>query len=76
MMLFSRAFTNLKSGCCIRYKNWPEDYYIYKNEENIIDSMGNCFAQDMHEFYNNNSHIFDNAGPKWEIYDEVRDINL
>lgn len=75
-MLFSRAFANLKSGCCIRNKNWPEDYYIYKKEEKIMDSMGNIFAQDENEFYNINSHVYDNAGPKWEIYDEVRDINL
>ena len=41
-----------------------------------MDSMGNIFAQDENEFYNNNSHVYDNAGPKWEIFDEVSDINL
>lgn len=76
MMLFSRAFKNLKSGCCIRNKQWPEDYYIYKEEKIIKDSMGNVYAEDMHEFFDQNNHIFDNAGPKWEIYDEVKDINL
>ena len=76
MMLFSRAYKNLKHGFRIRNKQWPEDYYIYKQEETIMDSMGNIFAQDENEFYNNNSHVYDNAGPKLEIFDEVSDINL
>jgi hypothetical protein len=76
MLLFSRAYKNLIKGCSIRNKNWPEDYFIYKKESSIKDSMGNTFAEDVDEFFECNSIVFDNAGAKWEIYDEVKDINL
>ena len=76
MLLFSRAYKNLIKGCSIRNKNWPEDYFIYRKETTIQDSMGNIFAEDIDEFFERNSEVFDNAGPKWEIYDEVQDNNL
>jgi len=63
-------------GLKIRYKRWPEAYYIYRDEEKLIDSMGNLFYHSWEDFINLNAHILDNAGPVWEIYEEVEYDNL
>ena len=60
----------------VRSRNWPEDYYIYRNEEKLMDSMGNEFYHSWEEFIRLQQHIINNAGPVWEIYEEVDYINL
>ena len=60
----------------VRSKNWPEDYYIYRNEEKLMDSMGNEFYHSWEEFIRLHQHIINNAGPVWEIYEEVDYTNL
>jgi hypothetical protein len=60
----------------IRFRNWPEDYYIYRNEEKLMDSMGNEFYHSWEEFIRLHQHILNNSGPLWEIYEEVEFSNL
>ena len=60
----------------VRSKNWPEDYYIYRNDNSLMDSMGNEFYHSWEEFIRLNQHILNNAGPVWEIYEEVGFNNL
>ena len=60
----------------VRSRNWPEDYYIYRDEEKIIDSMGNEFYHSWEEFFIKHQEILNNAGPVWEIYEEVDYTNL
>ena len=60
----------------VRSKNWPEDYYIYRDEEKLMDSMGNDFYHSWEEFIRLHQHIINNAGPVWEIYEEVEYTNL
>ena len=60
----------------IRSRNWPEDYYIYRDEEKLMDSMGNEFYHSWEEFIRLHQHIINNAGPVWEIYEEVDYTNL
>ncbi len=60
----------------VRSKNWPEDYFIYRDKEKLIDSMGNEFYHSWEEFIRLHQHIINNAGPVWEIYEEVEYINL
>ena len=60
----------------IRSRKWPEDYYIYRKDEKLIDSMGNVFYHNWEEFIRLHQHILDNAGPVWEIYEEVDYNNL
>ena len=60
----------------VRSRNWPEDYYIYRDEEKLIDSMGNEFYHSWEEFIRLHQHIINNAGPVWEIYEEVDYTNL
>jgi hypothetical protein len=60
----------------VRYKRWPEAYYIYRNEEKLMDSLGNIFHYSWEEFIRLHQHILDNAGPFWEIYEEVEFDNL
>ena len=60
----------------VRSKNWPEDYYIYRDEEKLMDSMGNDFYHSWEEFIRLHQHIINNAGPVWEIYQEVGFNNL
>ena len=77
MKLFSQItrpliFLNLK----VRYKRWPEAYYIYRDEEKLIDSIGNLFYYSWEDFIKLHAHILDNAGPVWEIYEEVEYDNL
>ena len=60
----------------VRSKNWPEDYYIYRDEEKLMDSMGNDFYHSWEEFIREHQHILNNAGPVWEIYEEVEFNNL
>lgn len=63
-------------GLKVRSKNWPEDYYIYRQDEKILDSMDNEFYHSWEEFIRLNQHILNNAGPVWEIYEEVGFNNL
>lgn len=63
-------------GLNIRSRKWPEDYYIYRKNEKIIDSMGNEFYHSWEEFIRLHQHILNNAGPIWEIYEEVGFNNL
>ena len=63
-------------GLKIRYKRWPEAYYIYRDEEKLMDSTGNLFYYSWEDFIKLHAHILDNAGPVWEIYEEVEFDNL
>ena len=77
MKLFSqitRPLINL--GLKVRSRKWPEAYYIYRNEEKLMDSLGNIFYYSWEEFIREHQHILDNAGPFWEIYEEVEFDNL
>ena len=77
MKLFSQMTRPLISlGLKIRYKRWPEAYYIYRDEEKLIDSTGNLFHYSWEDFIKLHAHILDNAGPVWEIYEEVEYDNL
>ena len=60
----------------VRSRNWPEDYYIYRKDERLMDSMGNEFYYSWEEFFRLHQHIINNAGPVWEIYEEVEYTNL
>ena len=60
----------------VRSRNWPEDYYIYRDDEKLMDSMGNEFYHSWEEFIRLHQHIINNAGPVWEIYEEVDYTNL
>jgi len=60
----------------VRYKRWPEAYYIYRDGEKLMDSMGNLFYYSWEDFIKLHAHILDNAGPVWEIYEEVEFDNL
>ena len=77
MKLFSqitRPLINL--GLKVRSRKWSEAYYIYRDEEKLMDSMGNLFHHSWEEFIKLHSHILDNSGPVWEIYEEVEFDNL
>lgn len=63
-------------GLKTRSRKWPEDYYIYRVENKIMDSMGNEFHYNWEEFIRLHQHILNNAGPVWEIYEEVEYNNL
>ena len=77
MKLFSQMARPLVSlGLKVRSRNWPEDYYIYRDEEKLIDSMGNEFFHSWNEFFIMHQDILNNAGPIWEIYEEVGFNNL
>jgi hypothetical protein len=72
MKLFSQITRPLIAlGLKTRSRNWPEDYYIYRFEDKLIDSMGNVFFHNWEEFIRLHQHILNNAGPIWEIYEEV-----
>ena len=60
----------------IRSKRWSEAYYIYRDEEKLMDSMGNLFYYSWEDFIRLHGHILDNSGPVWEIYEEVEFDNL
>ena len=77
MKLFSqitRPLIALKLN--VRSQKWPEDYYIYREEEKLMDSMGNEFYYSWEEFIRLHQEILNNAGPVWEIYEEVGFNNL
>ena len=77
MKLFSQITRPLIAlGLKIRSRKWPEDYYIYRVEDKLIDSMGNVFFHNWEEFIRLHQHILNNAGPIWEIYEEVGYNNL
>ena len=77
MKLFSQITRPLISlGLKTRSRKWPEDYYIYRVEEKLMDSMGNEFYYNWEEFIRLHQHILNNAGPVWEIYEEVEFNNL
>lgn len=63
-------------GLKIRSRKWPEDYYIYRDEEKLKDSMGNEFHHSWEEFISLHQDVLNNAGPIWEIYEEVGFNNL
>jgi len=60
----------------VRSRKWPEDYYIYRKDEKLMDSMGNLFYYSWEEFIRLHQHILNNGGPIWEIYEEVEFNNL
>ena len=77
MKLFSQIIRplidlNLK----VRYRRWSEAYYIYRDEEKLMDSLGNLFYYSWEDFIKLHAHILDNSGPNWEIYEEVEFDNL
>jgi hypothetical protein len=77
MKLFSQIVRPLIAlNLKVRYKRWPEAYYIYRDGDKLIDSLGNIFYYSWEEFIRQNQHILDNAGPFWEIYEEVEFDNL
>ena len=77
MKLFSQMSRPLVSlGLKVRSRNWPEDYYIYRDNEKLMDSMGNEFYFSWEEFFIRHQEILNNAGPVWEIYEEVDYTNL
>ncbi len=77
MKLFSQTTRALISlGLKTRSRKWPEDYYIYKEDDKLIDSMGNVFFHSWQEFFIKHQDILNNAGPVWEIYEEVGFNNL
>lgn len=77
MKLFSQMSRPLISlGLKVRSQKWPEDYYIYRDEEKLMDSMGNEFYPCWKEFFELNQEVLNNAGPIWEIYEEVDYTNL
>ncbi len=44
MKLFSQMSRPLIAmGLKVRSRKWPEDYYIYRKDEKLVDSMGNEF---------------------------------
>ena len=77
MKLFSQTTRALVSlGLKTRSRKWPEDYYIYRVEDKLMDSMGNEFYYSWEEYIRLHQHILNNAGPIWEIYEEVEYNNL
>jgi hypothetical protein len=77
MKLFSQTTRALISlGLKTRSRKWPEDYYIYRSQEKLMDSMGNVFYYSWEEFIRLHQEILNNAGPIWEIYEEVEYNNL
>ena len=77
MKLFSQTTRALISlGLKTRSRKWPEDYYIYRQEDRLMDSMGNEFYFSWEEFIRLHQEILNNAGPIWEIYEEVEFNNL
>ena len=77
MKLFSQITRPLIAlNLKVRYKRWPEAYYIYRDEEKLMDSMGNLFYHSWEEFIRLHAHILDNAGPVFEIYEDVVFDNL
>ncbi len=77
MKLFSELTRSLIAlGLRTRSRKWPEDYYIYRHEDKLMDSMGNVFYYSWEEFIRLHQHILNNAGPIWEIYEEVEYNNL
>jgi len=77
MKLFSQMIRPLIDlGLKIRYRRWSEAYYIYRYEEKLMDSLGNIFYHSWEDFIRLHAHILDNAGPDWEIYEEVEFDNL
>lgn len=77
MKLFSQITRPLIAlNLKVRSRNWPEDYYIYRDGEKLMDSMGNIFYHSWEEYIRLHQHIINNAGPVWEIYEEVGYDNL
>lgn len=77
MKLFSQITRPLIAlNLKVRSRNWPEDYYIYRDGKKLMDSMGNEFYHSWEEFIRLHQHIINNAGPVWEIYEEVGFNNL
>ena len=63
-------------GLKVRSRKWPEDYYIYRNNEKLMDSMGNEFYYSWEEYIRLHQETLNNAGLIWEIYQEVDYTNL
>ena len=77
MKLFSQIIRPLiEHNLKVRYRRWSEAYYIYRDEEKLMDSMGNLFYYSWEDFIRLHTHILDNSGPVWEIYEEVEFDNL
>lgn len=60
----------------VRSRKWPEDYYIYRDEEKLMDSMGNEFYYSWEEYIRLHQETLNNGGPIWELYEEVGFNNL
>jgi hypothetical protein len=77
MKLFSQITRPLIAlNLKVRSKRWPEAYYIYKDEEKLMDSMGNLFYYSWEDFIRLHKEVLNNSGPIWEIYEEVEFENL
>lgn len=55
-------------GQKIRCKSWPQDYYIFLHENEIIDSMSNVFAYDYKLYFDLSHYILDASKDTWDIY--------
>jgi hypothetical protein len=60
----------------VRSRKWPEDYYIYRKDEKLMDSNENEFYYSWEEFIRLQQEVLNNGGPIWEIYEEVGFNNL
>jgi hypothetical protein len=77
MKLFSQITRPLIAlGLKVRSRKWPEDYYIYRKDEKLMDSLGNEFYYSWEEFIRLQQEVINNGGPIWEIYEEVDYQNL
>ena len=76
MFIFSIALKYFKSGCKIQHKHWHKDYYIFIENEEIIDSLGNLYYPNVTEYISANKTILDAAGFVWDIYDDDLDPYL
>ena len=77
MKLFSEICRPLiYSGLKVRLRKWPEDYYIYRDGDKLMDSMGNVYHHSWEEFIRTQSETLNNFGRKWELYEEVEFNNL
>ena len=77
MFLFSQILRPLiYSKLKVRNRKWPEDYFIYRKEDTLIDSMGNVYAHSWETFVSEQSEVLNNAGHVWEVYQEIMDQNL
>ena len=70
MITFSVALRYFLLGEKIAHKDWKNDYFIFRCENTIIDSMGNLFYPDLDEFISITKIIYEAGGKVWNVYEE------